>query len=319
MSSPRPAITGLLLMTALLMIPAGSALRAADEVVTDPAQIKDVDFAGLSEAQKKIALKVMNEHPCNCGCEMTIARCRLRDQSCRRSLIFARTIIDALREGKSEAEVVRVLKAKSDTFVEAKLPDDAGVVYNIDTELNPVRGPKNAPVTIVEFSDFQCPFCAGTQAALDQVLKAFPREVRLVYKQYPLNIHQYARQAALASLAAHAQGKFWLLHDKMFQNFAAINEENIRKWAKEIGLDMTAFDKAMQTSQYEPIIQKDMADGAAAKVLGTPTLFVNGKRLHDRSFEGFKKMIQEALAEIKEGGPSAKAHGATGAPAPPSH
>jgi protein-disulfide isomerase len=300
MSRRQPTIA-CLLFTASLLIPTGSG-PLASETVTDPAAIKEVDFAGLSEAQKKIALKIMNEHDCNCGCKMSIAVCRLRDDSCRRSLIFARTIIDALREGKGEAEVVKVLQAKSDTFVEARLPDDTGVVYNIDTSLNPVRGPKDAPVTIVEFSDFQCPFCAGTQGTLEEVLKAFPKEVRLVYKQYPLNIHQYARQAALASLAAHAQGKFWALHDKMFRNFSAINEENIRKWAKEIGLDMAAFDQAMQSSQYEPMIQKDMADGAAAKVLGTPTLFVNGKRLHDRSFEGFKKSIQEELGGLKGGG-----------------
>src|SRR5262245_37886439 len=104
--------------------------------VTDYSKIKEIDWAGLSEAQKKVALKVMNDSDCNCGCKMTVAVCRERDSSCRRSLIFARTIIDALREGKAEPEVVRVLKAKADTFVEAKLPDDAGVVYKIDTGHN---------------------------------------------------------------------------------------------------------------------------------------------------------------------------------------
>jgi len=270
--------------------------NGAGKPETDPGKLKEVDFSGLSEAQKKTALKVMNEGGCNCGCQMTIASCRERDSSCRRSLIFARTIVDALREGKGEAEVVRTLKAKSDTFVEAKLPDDAGAVYNIDTASSPVRGPKDASVVIVEFSDFQCPYCAGLQSTLQDVLKAFPRDVRLVYKQYPLNIHQYAQQAALASVAAHQQGKFWVMHDKLFQNFQAINEENIKKWAHEAGLDMTQFEKAMQSGQPETMVQKDMADGAAAKVMGTPTLFVNGKRLHDRSFEGFKKLIQEELA-----------------------
>src|SRR5688572_8552277 len=88
--------------------------------ITDFSKLKEVDWTGLSDAQKKTALKVMNENDCNCGCKMTIATCRDRDSSCRRSLIFSRTIIDALREGKPEAEVVRVLKAKSATFVEAK-------------------------------------------------------------------------------------------------------------------------------------------------------------------------------------------------------
>jgi len=200
--------------------------------------------------------------------------------------------------------VVKVLQAKAATFVEAKLPDDAGAVYTIDITNNPVRGPKSAPVRIVEFSDFQCPYCADLQKTLDQVLAAFPKDVQLVFKQYPLNIHPFARQAAAAALVAYGQGKFWEMHDRMFQNFTSINDQNIRTWAKDIGLNVADFDKALQSGKFEPIIQKDMADGAAAKVLGTPTLFVNGKRIHDRSFEGFKKMIQEELASLRTTGPA---------------
>ena len=194
---------------------------------------------------------------------------------------------------------VEYLIVVADTFVEVKLPEDSGVAYKIDTSRNPLRGPKEAPVTIVEFSDFQCPYCAGLQSTLDQVLKAFPKEVNLVYKQFPLNIHQYARQAAVASMAAHQQGKFWQLHDRMFQNFSAINEENIKKWAKEVGLNMAEFEKVMQAGVVETAVQKDIADGAAARVLGTPTLFINGKRVQERSFEAFKKAILEELAAVK--------------------
>jgi protein-disulfide isomerase len=265
----------------------------------DTSKFKEVDFSGLTDAQIRTAIRIMEAEPCNCGCQMTVADCRHRDSSCRRSLIFARTVIDALREGKPEAEATKVLRAKASTFVEARLPDDRGVVYDIKVGSSPVRGPKDAPVTIVEFSDFQCPYCANLQSTLDQLLKAFPKEVRLVYKQYPLNIHQYARQAAAASLAAHEQGKFWQLHDKMFENFTAINEENIKRWAKEVGLNMAEFEKGMQAGKHEPAIQKDMTDGAAAKVIGTPTLFVNGRRAEERSFEALKTMIQNELAALK--------------------
>jgi protein-disulfide isomerase len=264
--------------------------------ITDLSEIREIDFTGLSETQKRLALKIMNENPCNCGCKMTIAECRVDDHSCRRSLIFARTIVDALRESKSEAEVVQVLKAKADTFVEARPPEDTDVVYNIDVSLNPVRGRRDAPVSIIEFSDFQCPYCAGVQPILKKVLETFPNEVRLVFKQYPLNIHQYAQQAAAASLAAQQQGKFWEMHDKIFQNFTDINDENLVAWARELGLKMEDFERAMQIGQFDAMIRKDMADGAAAKVLGTPTMFVNGKRVSDRSFEGIKKMVQEAMA-----------------------
>ncbi|HET6277183.1 MAG TPA: DsbA family protein [Candidatus Polarisedimenticolia bacterium] len=294
----RTGCRTLLACALISFVAAGTGDSFAREI-TDLSEIRDVDFTGLSESQKQIALKIMNQNPCNCGCRMTIAECRVDDHSCRRSLIFARTILDALREGKSEAEVVVVLKAKTDTFVEARPPEDTDVVYDIDVALNPVRGPLNATVSIIEFSDFQCPYCAGVQATLNRVLQAFPKDVRLVFKQYPLNIHQYAHRAAVASLAAQQQGKFWEMHDKMFQNFTAINDENLIAWAKELGLDMVEFEQAMHTGQYDAMVRKDMADGAAAHVLGTPTLFVNGKRVNDRSFEGFKRMIQEALATQK--------------------
>ncbi len=293
MSPVRLTVTIPSILAILLAVGATS---TPGEVITDITQLRDVDVSGLSEAQKALTLRLMNDNPCNCGCKMTIAVCRLRDHSCRRSLIFARTIIDSLREGKSETETTAALKAKADTFVEAKPPDDADVVYDIDISLNPSLGPKAAVISIVEFSDFQCPYCAGIQSTLKRVLETFPNDVRLVFKQYPLNIHAYARQAAVASLIAHEQGKFWELHDKMFQNFTAINEENLHAWATEIGLDMEAFSRAMHTGQYDTMVRKDMADGAAANVIGTPTLFMNGKKINDRSFEGFKKIIQEELA-----------------------
>jgi protein-disulfide isomerase len=296
----------------LLLLPLwASRLHAEAKPATDVSEIKDIDFTGIAEGQKKIALRLMNSNSCNCGCNMTIAGCR-RDMKtpCRRSLIFARTVVDAIREGKDEPAVLKALQAKTAAFVEPKMPDDTGIVYAIDVNNAPVRGPKTAPIKIVEFSDFQCPFCAELQKTLDQVLKAFPKEVQLIYKQYPLNIHAYARQAAAASLVAHSQGKFWELHDRMFQNFSAISDDSIRRWAKEVGLNMTEFDKVLQSGRMEAAIQKDVADGAAAKVMGTPTVFVNGRRIHDRSFEGFKKIIQEELAGSRTAGASPDPGGA---------
>jgi protein-disulfide isomerase len=305
-----PCLSARALGAAILLLPLGASPALPDaRPATDVSEIKDIDFTGLSEAQKRMALRLMNGNPCNCGCDMTIAACR-RDMKtpCRRSLIFARTVVDAIREGKDEPSVLKALQAKTAAFVEPRLPDDSGVVYTIDVTNAPIRGPKTAPVRIVEFSDFQCPFCAELQKTLDQVLKAFPNEVQLVYKQYPLNIHAYARQAAAASLIAHGQGKFWEMHDRLFQNFSSINDDNIRRWAREIGLNMAEFDRGLQSGRMEAAIQKDMADGAAAKVMGTPTLFINGRRLRDRSFEGFKKVIQEELA-------SHRARSAAGEPA----
>src|SRR5437899_9327778 len=128
----RPTTPALAVFLAALAWPAAGVAETAAPI-TDLAKVKEIDFTGLSDSQKKTALKVMNAKGCNCGCNMTIARCRERDTSCRRSLVFARTIVDALHEGRKETDVAQVLDQKAATFVEAKLPDDAGVVYNIDT------------------------------------------------------------------------------------------------------------------------------------------------------------------------------------------
>ena len=100
-----------------------------------------------------------------------------------------------------------------------------------------MRGPADARITIVEFSDFQCPYCAAAATKINDLMKQYPNDVKLVFKQFPLDIHGQARLAAQASLAAHAQGKFWELHDRMFANFRRLNRESILLWAKEAGVD----------------------------------------------------------------------------------
>jgi protein-disulfide isomerase len=142
------------------------------------------------------------------------------------------------------------------------------------------------------------------------VLGAFPKQVKLVFKQYPLSFHQNARPAALATLAAHRQGKFWVMHDKIFQNQANLRDAQgnprFSEFAKELGLNMAKFEKDMKDPELEKAIAKDLKDGADAQVTGTPTLYINGKLVQDRSFEGLKKMIE---GELSKGGAAAgKSH-----------
>ena len=136
------------------------------------------------------------------------------------------------------------------------------------------------------------------------MLEAYPKQVKLVFKQYPLSSHRYARPAALASLAARKQGKFWEMHDKLFENFSRLGDEqgNARfsQFAKEIGLNVGQFESAMKHPDLEAAIVKDLKDGADAQVGGTPTLYLNGKKVEDRSFEGFKKLIDAELAKAKQ-------------------
>ena len=138
---------------------------------------------------------------------------------------------------------------------------------------------------------------------LKQVLEAYPKQVKLVFKQFPLSSHTYARPAALASLAAKKQGKFWEMHDKIFENQAKMSDAQgktrFSEFARQIGLNVEQFEKDLKDPALEEMVVRDAKDGADAQVTGTPALYVNGKKVLDRSFEGFKKMIDAELAGSK--------------------
>jgi protein-disulfide isomerase len=143
---------------------------------------------------------------------------------------------------------------------------------------------------------------------LEQVLEAFPKQVKLVFMQYPLSFHQNARPAALASLAAQKQGKFWPMHDMIFQNQANLMNAQggyrFSEFAKTLGLNVAKFDADMKDPALEKIIADQMKAGVDAQVSGTPSLYLNGKKVGDRSFEGFKKMIEAELAPKGSPAPS---------------
>lgn len=135
---------------------------------------------------------------------------------------------------------------------------------------------------------------------MDQLLEAYPKDVRFVYKQMPLTqIHKNAMPAAKASIAAGKQGKFWEMHDKLFENYRELSDESIKKYAAELGLDMKKFEKDMNSSETEKEVQADMTLAQKVGVRGTPTFFINGKRVTNRSLDAMKAMIEAELKEKK--------------------
>jgi protein-disulfide isomerase len=175
--------------------------------------------------------------------------------------------------------------------------EDFSQVHEIDVGSSPIRGNPNASVTIVEFSDFQCPFCARTQPLLKQVLEKYPDRVRIVYKHFPLNFHKQARPAAIASLAAQEQGRFWELHDVLFDAGRALAEGKWDEWAEKAGLDVEKFKKDMseKREEYDKRVSAEYSQGVKAQVRGTPTIYINGKKVRTRSIEGMSEMIEEVL------------------------
>jgi len=127
------------------------------------------------------------------------------------------------------------------------------------------------------------------------VLEKYPTQVKIVEKNFPLQMHKFARQAATAALAAHKQGKFWEYHKKLFESISSLNDAKVQEIATQLGLDMDKFNKDLKDQALQNIITRDLQEGTAAGVRGTPTIFVNGKPLAARSIEGFQQAIDEEL------------------------
>jgi protein-disulfide isomerase len=127
------------------------------------------------------------------------------------------------------------------------------------------------------------------------VLEKYPDQVKLVFKNFPLRNHKFSMQAAIAALAAEKQGKFWEFHDLLFKNYNHLNEEKIKEIAQQLNLDMKKFEKDRKDPQIRAMINKDLAEGNRVGVRGTPTIFINGRLLRNRSMGGFQELIEKAL------------------------
>lgn len=166
----------------------------------------------------------------------------------------------------------------------------------------PGFGSEQARVTVVEFSDFQCPFCSRASGVVHQIREKYGDRVRFVFRQFPLGMHPHAREAAEASLVAHAQGKFWEFHDQMFKNQGALDRASLEGYAKAAGLDVSGFTKALDDHKAAAQVDDDLKLGESVGVQGTPTLFVNGTRVDNAGDpEAVLGMIETALREEPPG------------------
>lgn len=239
-------------------------------------ELPNVDWQGITGAKKALALKIMRTETCTCGCDMKVAECRIKDHSCAYSKKIANTIAKEVAAGKTEATIRADLK-KMATEPPPQLDDPV----KISTAGDPVRGPASARVTIVEFSDFQCPFCSKAVSETKAVMQLFPNDVRLVFKQFPLDDHAQAEFGAEAALAAQAQGKFWEMHDLMYAGYPNLGRATVLGYARKLGLDMKRFTAELDSHKYKARVLAEEQQGDDADVAGTPTFFIDGKKLND--------------------------------------
>jgi protein-disulfide isomerase len=166
----------------------------------------------------------------------------------------------------------------------------------ISTANSPSRGPSSAPIELVEFSDFQCPFCLRADPTVRQVLATYGDRIKLVYRHFPLPNHPNARPAAEAAACAEEQGKFWQYHDKLFADPGHLEIADLKQRASELGLDKGKFDACVDSHASRARVDADVRDGQEAGVNGTPAFFINGRMLSGaQPFEQFKRLIDEEL------------------------
>jgi len=169
----------------------------------------------------------------------------------------------------------------------------------VSADDDPFLGSKDAKVTIVEFSDFQCPFCARFHSqTFPQLKKEYidTGKVRYVYRDFPLSFHQHAMNAAIAAECADEQGKFWEYHDKLFQNQRALDDSSLKRYAEEIGLDTSKFNSCLDNKETASEVNKDVQDGQRYGVSGTPTFFINGVKLVGaQPYSAFKQVVDQQL------------------------
>ena len=205
-----------------------------------------------------------------------------------------------LSERRKQATVALIERLRAEAQVQLFLVPPRVQVHGD----GPSRGPGDAAVTIIEFSDFQCPYCRQQAVTLHRVLEEYPRDVRLVFLDFPLSAHPDARNAAQAAGCAGEQGQFWAMHDLLFQHQEALGAEDLRTYAQKVGIDANKFDACMKSGRQTPGIDKTVRLGEEIGVDGTPALFVNGRPLAGAvSYAELKQTIDEELAAHKTAHP----------------
>lgn len=209
-------------------------------------------------------------------------------------------IMTYLQEKKKEDLVnahIAAMTKKNPVEVYFKKPK---IQINVELGSAPTWGKKDAPVTIIEFSDFQCPFCARAAKTVTDIKKKYGSKVNIAFRHFPLSFHRQARPAAEASMCVHEQGepKFWKFHDLVFDNQKELDNASLEKYAKKAGVNVQKYQECMTGKRYSSLIQKDLDYGEKIGVKSTPTFFVNGELVSGAvPYEQFAEIVDEALSE----------------------
>jgi len=201
------------------------------------------------------------------------------------------------KESARQDAFLAELRSKADVNVALKRP--AIFRASLNTAGAPFKGPATAPVTIVKFEDFHCPFCKEAQLTMMQLLARYGDRIKLVHKDFPIDeLHPGARNGHIAARCANEQGKFWPYHDALYANAPKATPEDLKSYAHDVGLDLARFDQCLSAGKYAAAVDQDIDEGKGVGVAGTPAFYINGRLLTGaQPLENFVKLIEEELAQ----------------------
>jgi protein-disulfide isomerase len=275
----------------------------AQRLLAQEAARRGVTVAALMDEEVTAKVALVTEQEIDAAFQANRARARGDEATVRLQ------IRNRLQQQKLDARrdaFLASLRSKAQVVVRLEPPAAARVDVAIAD--SPMRGAADAAVTIVEFSDFECPFCKRAQETIAKLAERYPGRIRFVYRDFPLeNIHPLARRAAEAAQCARDGGKFWEYHDVLFAQSPKLAPEDLRRYAKDVGLDVDKFDACVASGVHSARVQKDLEDGSRLGVASTPAFFVNGRSLVGaQPIEAFARMIDDELARTASAGAKAK-------------
>jgi protein-disulfide isomerase len=276
--------------------PASSATSgAAAPTADDPAAVlPGIDLDGLTPEQQRSVAELALSEFCYCGCPHTVSGCLREHASCDHAKRMATQAVRLARGGAKRADLQRILADYYAGFDRRARLDVAAY--------GPPLGDEQAPVTLVEFSDFTCPFCKQFRPTLEAFVQAHAGRVKLYYKPFPIQGHPYAVEAAQAVEWAREHGIFWPLHDRLFEAEGELSPEVLAGHVEALGGDGDALTSALTAGTFRRRVEAAQAEGRAAGMRGTPTLFMNGRRLPDLGEDALEHALADEEEWLKSGG-----------------
>jgi protein-disulfide isomerase len=295
---PRIPSSVLLAASAALALVATGAGTAA-QVASAPAapaadEFPGVDVSGLTEAQLSVLRSVLADEFCYCGCPHTLGGCLKNHRGCHHAPRMAQLAARYAAQSLSAGDIRKILREYYAGFDRKKRA-------RLDVkDYGPPLGEESAPVVIVEFSDFTCPFCQRIRPDLDRFVRDESDRVRLYFKPFPIASHPHAMDAAIAAEWARDRGLFWKMYDQLFAHPHDLSESDLAGYAAAIGGDPDDLRKALESGRYKARIAASQAEARAANIVGTPTLFLNGHRLDLPYRDDLREVLDFAVEDEQE-------------------